>query len=170
MSGHLAISVRQPWASLCVRGATKYVTRTRPPIESATGTRIAVYAARYPVTFDELDTRTRDAIDGVFGSTAWPRALPYAAIVGTVVLRGAYRMTAHDRRHLLAAFDRTVGDVPLSRVDRTLEVDLLGNYRPGLWVWLIEEPILFPTALRAFARRGWWTWHQPPTEGNQVGK
>jgi hypothetical protein len=84
------------------------------------------------------------------------------AIVGTVMLRGAYRISAHDRRHHCATYDRMVGNVPGSRVGPPLEVDLLANCRPGLWAWLIEEPNLFPLAVYAHGWRGWWTWHQPP--------
>jgi hypothetical protein len=83
------------------------------------------------------------------------------AIVGTVMLRGAYRISAHDRRHHSAKYDRVVGNVPGSRVG-ALKVDLLASCRPGLWAWLIEEPKLFPVPVRAHGWRGWWTWHQPP--------
>jgi hypothetical protein len=83
------------------------------------------------------------------------------AIVGTVMLRGAYRINAHDRRHHSATYDRVVGSVPGRRAG-PLKVDLLANCRPGLWAWLIEEPKLFPLAMRAHGWRGWWTWHQPP--------
>jgi hypothetical protein len=161
MSKYLTFSLCQPWASLCVAGATKYVRGIRPPIAGVLGTRIAIYAARRPAGRDHLDTKARDAVDQAFGRTDWPDDLPFGAIVGTVALRGAYHITAHDRRSLLATYDRVVGDVPRSHVERTLKVDLLGDYRPGLWAWLVEEPVAFIKAINAHAWRGWWMWHEP---------
>jgi hypothetical protein len=161
MRKHLAFSFRQPWASLCAIGATKYVTWTRPPFAGALDTRIAIYAAKRPATYEDLDPRARDAVGRAFGRADWADALPFAAVVGTALLRGAYHIAAHDRRGLWVTYDRVVGGVPRHPVERGLKVDLLGNYRPGLWAWLIEEPFPFDPAYRAHGWRGWWEWIQP---------
>lgn len=164
MKNHLTISLQQPWASLCVIGAQSYVTRSRPPAAAAIGARIAIHAAKRPVAADYLDTSTREAVDEALGRTDWTADLALGAIVGTVILRGAYHIAAYDPRGHWATYDRVVGSAPRDHVARRLKVDLLGNYRPGRWAWLIEEPKPFALVYPARGWRGWWTWCRPATD------
>jgi hypothetical protein len=158
-----ALSLYQPYATLCVIGAKKYETRSQPPYKPVIGKRIAIHAAKTQEGIVGLEPIVVHAMDEAFGTTCWYTRLTYGAVVGTVMLRGAYRIESYYPDERRAYADTVLGDIPGSRLGgHWLTTDLLGNYSPGRWAWLLAEPKEFDTPYPARGFQGFWAW-EPPT-------
>lgn len=159
------ISLYQPWAQLCVLGPKKFETRPRPPIAGAIGERIAIHAGKKRDAAKELDEDTLNEIAAAFVRNHqgvrihWSQTdIHYGAVVGSVLLRGAYRIGLHYADHRTAAVVEKRGSVPdVSHI----HTDLLGNYSTGRWAWVISDPKQFVTPHPARGNQGWWRWDHP---------
>ena len=79
-----AITLWQPWASLITEGMKTRETRSWQPPASLVGQRIAIHAAKRPMTNEHLTaTVVRELLQLGFGQ---PSDLPYGAVVCTAVL------------------------------------------------------------------------------------
>ena len=106
-----AISLWQPWASMMGRGKC-IETRHWPAPEWLIGQRVAIHAAKRPLTGSE---RWLLAELGCYGRFIDADALPFGAIVSVATLRACEVITR---------------GMPLNPVER-----LLGNYAPGRYGW-----------------------------------
>lgn len=126
------LSVVQPWASLIVRGAKRFETRSW--CTSHRGL-LAIHAAR---TFPEparalCGEEPFRSILADMGVKSW-FDLPSAAVLGTV---------------------RLVDCVPAREEMRFSALDLaLGDFRRGRWAWKMTEPVALPQPLRLAGRLG----------------
>ncbi len=145
-----AISLWQPYASLAVLGIKPYETRSKKPPESVIGTRIAIHAAAKPIhlaikglspTTTETMVR-RLVMRGIVVPFAPSVGLPLGAVVGTAVLAEAVQIDY--------AGWFTVGDGVQLRYP-----DVFGDYRPGRWVWRLENPIAFTQSVPWKGRQYW---------------
>lgn len=84
-----ALSLWQPWASLWAIGVKVHETRHWPTDHRGP---LAIHAAQYRVTREEIDELTITLASRVFGRN-WRDHLPYGAFVGTCDLVGCYRIT-----------------------------------------------------------------------------
>jgi hypothetical protein len=161
MDRMLTITLWQPWATLCVIGKKPFETRGRPPIIGAIGTRIAVHAAAQIVNDSHITPRARQTMNRIFGGTDWFDTLPRSAVVGTVLLRGAYHIAEYDAATDTARTDRAVGDVPWDGPDHQVTTDNLGWYSAGRWAWLIEQAETFDPPYSQRGYQGFWWWDRP---------
>jgi hypothetical protein len=155
------ISLWQPWATLCVIGKKPFETRGRPPIESSVGRRLAVHAGSQIVNGSHITPKARATMNRIFGGTDWFDTLPRGAVVGTVLLRGAYHIAEYDPATDTARADRAIGDVPWNGPDHRITTDDLGWYSAGRWAWLIEDPESFDPPYPQRGYPGFWSWDRP---------
>ena len=129
-----AISLWQPWASLCFTGYKKFETR-----HWATPYRgpLAIHAAQKLVT--DLDDDLLALLQDLFGP-AWPRRLPRGAMVGTATLVNCLSTEAFDA----------------DAIER-----LCGNWEPGRFAWRLEGARRFETPIAAKGRQGFFDWDDP---------
>ncbi len=130
-----AITLWQPWASLIAVGAKPYETRGRPAPVRLIGKRIAIHAAKRPITLVGLDRETVDAMMAVL-----PRIydLPLGAVVCTAILTESLRA------------DELAGD-------------LFGDYGGGRWAWRLTDVVsMDPVPARG---QRLWGWPWVPPEG-----
>ena len=38
---------------------------------------------------------------------------------------------------------------------------LLGDYSPGRFAWVLQNPVVFKTPIPAHGKQGWWNWEEP---------
>lgn len=38
---------------------------------------------------------------------------------------------------------------------------LLGDYSPGRFAWVLQNPVMFKTPIPAHGKQGWWNWEEP---------
>lgn len=38
---------------------------------------------------------------------------------------------------------------------------LLGDYSPGRFAWVLQNPVMFKTPIPACGKQGWWNWEEP---------
>jgi hypothetical protein len=133
-----AITVRQPWAALLVLGLKRIETRGW---KTNIRERIAVHAAAGPP-----DPRA------VAGLTLIPRfaeilrpyvkdGFPLGCVLGSVFLADCLPI------------DELCG----TRYATYAEV-AAGDWRPGRFGWIMENPVLFETPFRQAGSQGFWEW------------
>ena len=133
-----AYTVYQPYAFATVAGLKHY--ETRPRRTNIRG-RVAVHAGK----LDELKA-TRNLSDcnfwGVMEVVGGRTDLPHGAVIGTVEI---------------------VDCVPVEEIAATLteRERLLGDYSPGRWAWVLQNPVIFPAPIPARGMQGWWNWEEP---------
>lgn len=130
-----AYTVYQPYAYATVAGLKHY--ETRPRRTNIRG-RVAVHAGK-------MDERraTRSLSDrnfwGVMEAIGGKTDLPRGAVIGCVDI---------------------VDCVPVEEImDKLTERErLLGDYSPGRFAWVLENPVMFDTPIPARGQQGWWEW------------
>lgn len=127
-----AISLWQPWASLCFPPGPKiHETRGWRPPARLIGRRIAIHAAKKRVRIEdpELERLCRERLT---------QPLPYGAIIGTALLAEVY-----------------LSDLVRIRQADPLDV-LCGDWTPGArWLWRLEDPQPIEPRPET-GRQGWW--------------
>lgn len=139
-----AFTVYQPYAHAIVTGLKHY--ETRPRRTSVRG-RVAVHAGK-------LDTvrATKRLSDRAFweliGAVEGKTELHRGAVVGTVEI---------------------VDCVPVEEIVESLteRERALGDYSPGRFAWVLENPVMFDEPFPARGKQGWWNWEEQ--RGNKHG-
>ncbi len=131
-----ALSLWQPWASLCFTFLKKHETRHwgtdyRGPL--------AIHAAQKLVT--DLNDQLLDLLCDEFGGH-WARDLPRGRMLGIVDLTDCRATEALD----------------VDAIDR-----LCGNFEPGRFAWRLDNPRLFEDPPEVKGRQGFFTWPMAPT-------
>lgn len=156
-----AISLWQPWASLIACGAKPYETRDYPPPADWIGARIAIHAARMPVSralkLSDLDDddEFKGAVAHALRKEDWATSLPYGAVICTALLVGAYQLGSDwSLGGKRGVFLQARGSPHCDYID----VDLFGNYAPLRWVYHLRDvqEINPPAPARGFQK--FWTW------------
>jgi hypothetical protein len=127
-----ALSVTQPRASLLLLGACRVETR---PWHTAHRGPLAIHASRRASPEDRALCRSEPVRSALrrAGLDGWG-SLPRGAVLGTVTLLDCVR----------------VEDLPPSTDCAGGLLDL----RPGLWAWLLADPVPLPAPLPARGRLG----------------
>lgn len=102
---------------------------TRPRRTNIRG-RVAVHAAKGGPRF------VTAALDSALPESM---KLDYGAVIGTVEI---------------------VDCVPVEEVMHTLtdRERVLGDYSPGRFVWVLQNPVMFDAPIPARGKQGWWNW------------
>ena len=130
-----AYTVYQPYAYATVAGIKRY--ETRPRRTNIRG-RVAVHAGKA-----ELKRATKGLSDNAFWSlmeaVGGKTVLPLGAVVGTVEI---------------------VDCVPVEEIADTLteRERALGDYSPGRFAWVLQNPVMFDKPIPARGKQGWWNW------------
>lgn len=135
-----AFTVYQPYAHAIVAGLKGY--ETRPRRTNIRG-RVAVHAGKMGISKATKDLTDREFWDlvGEVGKDTWTD-FPRGVVLGTVEI---------------------VDCVPVEEIAATLteRERLLGDYSPGRWAWVLQNPVIFPTPIPARGMQGWWNWEEP---------
>ena len=133
-----AFTVYQPYAHAIVAGVKHYETRPR---RTHIRGRVAVHAGR----LDEVQA-TKHLTNGEFWAVLEAAGgggnLPRGAVIGTVEI---------------------VDCVPVEELVDSLDnrERLLGDYSPGRFAWVLQNPVMFKTPIPAHGKQGWWNWEEP---------
>lgn len=166
----LALTLHQPWASLCAYGVKRFETRSWLPKEHrgdlVLPCPLAIHAgkstrdgkpfyAELPEVLERAGAENND-----FGGIAtnlrlaaflkrYPTFddLPLGAVVGVVHLRSTHRTEA-------------VIDVAAPRPDLVVE-EALGDYTPGRFAWELGGPYYLETPIEARGYQRLWYWPEP---------
>lgn len=134
-----AYTVYQPYALATVAGLKHY--ETRPRRTNIRG-RVAVHAGKLDTI--QATKRLSDAdFWGLMEAVGGKTELPRGAIVGTVEI---------------------VDCVPVEEIVNTLteRERLLGDFSPGRFAWVLQNPVMFDTPIPARGQQGWWNWSETP--------
>lgn len=121
-----------------IAGVKHYETRPR---RTHIRGRVAVHAGR----LDEVQA-TKHLTNGEFWAvleaTGGGGNLPRGAVIGTVEI---------------------VDCVPVEELVDSLDnrERLLGDYSPGRFAWVLQNPVMFKTPIPAHGKQGWWNWEEP---------
>ena len=129
-----AYTVYQPYAFATVAGLKGYETRSR---RTNIRGRVAVHAGKAM-----MKQATKNLTDGDFWGlmeVIGNADLPTGVVVGTVEI---------------------VDCVPVEEIMHTLteRERLLGDYSPGRFAWVLQNPVMFDTPIPARGQQGWWEW------------
>jgi hypothetical protein len=129
-----ALTVRQPWAALIMRGAKTEEYRSRP-----TGHRglLAIHSSRTPATWADHEAAA-------------------ALVGGGVTAEDVQRWCAEQPRGHVLGVVEVVGC-------RELEDDEPGR-RWGRWAWLLARPVALAEPARAVGQLGLWEWTPTPAK------
>lgn len=129
-----AFTVYQPYAYAIVAGLKRY--ETRPRRTNIRG-RVAVHAGMVDILQRRRlsDREFWETLAAINGKTELPRG----AVVGTVEI---------------------VDCVPVENiVDKLNDRErALGDYSPGRFAWVLQNPIIFGKPIPARGKQGWWNW------------
>lgn len=136
-----AYTVYQPYAYATVAGLKHY--ETRPRRTNIRG-RVAVHAGRLDEVHATKSLSNRDfwaVMEAIGGKTDLPRG----AVIGTVEI---------------------VDCVPVEEIVNTLSERerVLGDYSPGRFAWVLQNPVIFDKPIPARGKQGWWEWKGSETE------
>lgn len=133
-----AFTVYQPYAFAIAAGLKHY--ETRPRRTNIRG-RVAVHAGKSNLHVGELPAAL--VRDTYAGRTKTAQAVQFAfgAVIGTVEI---------------------VDCVPVEEImDKLTERErLLGDYSPGRFAWVLENPVIFDEPFPARGQQGWWGWDE----------
>lgn len=136
-----AYTVYQPYAYATVAGIKHY--ETRPRRTNIRG-RVAVHAAKLDAWKSGiLEAGTMPEIEKILsehqGTGNRPARLAYGAIVGTVEIADC---------------------VPVEEIADALtdQEQLLGDFSPGRFAWVLRNPVMFDKPIPARGQQGWWNW------------
>lgn len=141
-----AISLWQPWASLCVLGLKQYETRHWSTAYRGT---LVIHAAK---RWTEEERETLLAFDDLFGivgdgsplSALWTDKRLFGAALGTVELTAIYSTNNPGMDRILSERETA-----------------FGNYAPDRYAWKLENPRLFAEPIPYRGQQGMWTWDVP---------
>lgn len=132
-----AYTVYQPYAYATVAGLKHYETRTR---QTNIRGRVAVHAAKL-----DLKHATKGLSDHAFWSllesAGGKTVLPLGAVVGTVEIVDC--VPVEEIMHKLTRRER-----------------MLGDYSPGRFAWVLQNPIMFDYPIPTRGQQGWWEWDE----------
>lgn len=136
-----AYTVYQPYAFATVAGVKHY--ETRPRRTNIRG-RVAVHAAKLDAwRTGILENGTMPQIEKILseiqGTGNRAARLEYGAVIGTVEI---------------------VDCVPVEEIENTLteRERILGDFSPGRFAWVLQNPVMFDTPIPARGQQGWWEW------------
>ena len=142
-----AFTVYQPYAFAIVAGLKHY--ETRPRRTSVRG-RVAVHAGKKDAwRTGILESGNMPKIEkelAEFQGTGTRAArLEYGAVIGTVEI---------------------VDCVPVEEIAESLteRERALGDYSPGRFAWVLENPVIFDESFPESGKQGWWEWDQRTAE------
>ena len=169
-----ALTLPQPTASLLAGGSKTFEALDWTPPPDVVGQRIAICAAKAPITSlemagwsDSLTAAVRDVAPEAFDFTERPQlarnltgALPRGAVVATARLVLAGRVTrAPDPT------DPEYGHYVLCQTPDGamfhVRDDQISVYGEGRWVWLFDDVEAFDEPIAASGRHGLWDWTPP---------
>lgn len=140
------ISLWQPWASLIFEGVKRHETRKRAAPLKYMGGYIGIHATATFPPLRHISEELHELCLDVFGCS-YNYSLPQGSILGTVYL---------------ARCMKTDECQPANHDDR-----VAGNWSPGRFAWLLEEPTKLPALVSAKGLQGWWS---HPMTGGTVGQ
>lgn len=136
-----AYTVHQPYAWATVIGLKHYETRTR---RTHIRGRVAVHAAKKIDKGDRVYTEILSSAgteELAYHACREHRPEEYGAVIGTVEI---------------------VDCVPVEEiVDKLTPLErALGDYSPGRFAWVLQNPIMFDKPIPARGQQGWWNWEE----------
>ena len=146
-----ALTDWQPWASLIMIGAKEIETRSRPiryrgPLAIHAAAKLSQSARIWTAATPEIATALPCPVE----------ELPTGAVLGTVNIVACWpiRENHPDERYavLMAGTDH--------QTEITISGDeyLFGDYRPGRYAWVLNNPRPFRVPIAAKGRQGLWNW------------
>lgn len=138
-----AISLWQPWATLCVLGLKRYETRSwATPYRGE----LVIHAAkRWTEDEREMLMEFEDEFEIGAAKALWRDKRLFGAALGVVTLTAIYRTEELAPK--------------LSPQEYAF-----GNYDIGRYAWRLENPRLFPEPIPYRGQQGMWTWDLPLQE------
>lgn len=140
-----AYTVYQPYALAIVAGLKGY--ETKPRRTNIRG-RVAVHAAKKD-PHSIMIKLPHDTVTSIYASiyehfgiqSGALKKMQTGAVIGTVEI---------------------VDCVPVEAVWRTLtdRERLLGDYLPGRFAWVLQNPVMFDAPIPAHGQQGWWEWDE----------
>ena len=155
-----AVSLWQPHASLVAAGDKTSETRTWAAPRRLWGQPLAVQAAHRAMTSDYVKSwpaGLRGACEQAFGA-GWLERLPLGEVVAIATLLDCGEVLYVDERHdgsLAAVCDNGAGGF-------SVDVDHLGDYSVGRWVWRLADIVALSEPIPARGRQRIWRWQPPP--------
>ncbi len=145
-----AISIMQPWATLTADGVkTRQTLRWGPPPE-LTGQTIAIHASQNIIYYRRLIGRPAwEYLRKTYGKR-WGKEMPTGAFIATATLTRAFQV-AEVRDNLVIPRDNST----------PLPVDHYTQYRPGEFIWMLNDIKPFPEPIPAKGRPHLWEWNPP---------
>lgn len=136
-----AYTVYQPYAFATVAGVKHY--ETRPRRTNIRG-RVAVHAAKLDAwRTGILENGTMPQIEKILseiqGTGNRAARLEYGAVIGTVEIVDCV----------------SVEEIVNALTERER---LLGDFSPGRFAWVLQNPVMFDTPIPARGQQGWWNW------------
>lgn len=141
-----AYTVYQPYAYATVAGLKHY--ETRPRRTNIRG-RVAVHAGKKRFSKKGFPAK-------LIGEMAYGKILETEYSKGTGALKKATEL----------AYGAVIGTVeivdcvPVEQIIPTLNERerLLGDFSPGRFAWVLQNPIMFEKPIPARGQQGWWNW------------
>ena len=180
-----ALTEWQPYASLTAARAKTSETRSWRPPESLVGQRMAIHGAKRPVDwFADVQPiidhgpEAREAINAALrygrdaalrcgldalGSNDWP----LGCVVATARLVGCGQVIGHVTEGFVTYGGPTSPSTRSAILHGhglprdTVEMDGLGDYSLGRWVWLFADIEALDEPIPAVGRQGIWNWEPP---------
>lgn len=145
-----ALTLHQPYATLIAEGVKKSETRTWYAPPHLYGKRLAIHAAKRPLTGDDKELMTEAGLGHLI-----PR-VPRGKIVATAVLNACFQVSSH----------RSVGSRVVLRIGQVMGSQLVnapyfedpwGDYYPGRWIWELLNVQKLPLPLPSRGYQSLWT-------------
>lgn len=137
-----AFTTYQPYAFAIAVGLKGYETRTR---RTHIRGRVAVHAGKKRIDAQEVYMNAMVAARGnehAYHLCRKHRKEEYGAVIGTVEI---------------------IDCVPVEEIiDKLTPLErALGDYSPGRFAWVLQNPVMFATPIPARGQQGWWNWEEP---------
>lgn len=158
------LTLTQPYASLIVWGEKWLETRSwsttyRSPL--------AIHAAK-AIPGDLMERMKDECLDarGWFWAAfqrnfiAYPTALPRGAVIGTVQLVDCVPV---ERVHVVGDDGIVLSTTRSGDYLSNLQDEAFGDFSPGRFAWVLEQPVRFAEPIPARGALGLWDW-QPPQD------
>ncbi len=135
-----ALTLTQPWATLVITGRKRVETRSWRPVRTVIGRRVAIHAAKGMPGW---------AIDAAIEFGLDAHLLPRGAVLGTVAIADV--LPTEEIRDALSDQELAYGD-----------------YSPGRFAWLLEDPHRLEEPRPATGALGFWEWNPFEIPGKLV--
>lgn len=129
------ISLWQPWASLVFERVKRHETRGFMPPAKYVGREIGIHATATFPSLKNISEELHELCLETWGCN-YNHSLPQGVILGTV--------------YLFAAMPTEIC-TPANDGDR-----IAGDWSPGRFAWLLNEPSKLPAPIPAKGKQGWW--------------